>query len=198
MVIRLMRSKEVPAQTPPERLCASLLCIYNKMNIPAKVVAVLMASVAFSVAIEPPEIMSLRDDVRMSTLIVVGTVQKVAIVDARSSKLLRNKGSLKFNEKAWAEIKVERVLYSSKTEAPFYSPAKHPPEMVDVLYGSHEMDVGEDSNILPGRRYIFFLTNNFDDQRRYRYPFYDWTNLCVPVEKEDEVKRLIEAVDAIK
>ncbi len=130
----------------------------------------------------------------MSTLIVIGEVDKVGIVNAKSLNFLRTNGELGDDEKAAAEIKIERVLYSSNQE-PLNSAQNHA-TAVTVIFGSRGMDVPE--NLFKGRKFIFFLTVNFDKERTYLYPFYDWSNLCVAADKKEEVTRLISAFDAVK
>lgn len=157
----------------------------------------LLASVILNKAMagEPPAQASLKDEIRMSTLIVMGQVDKVGIVNAKSQSFIRSTGELADNEKVAAEIKIDRVLYASNEEAPFYSAKEHP-DTVTVIFGGTGMDVPD--NFLKGRQLIFFLTSDFDRNRPYRYPFYDWSSLCVPADKEGEVTRLIAAFDAIK
>lgn len=140
---------------------------------------------------EPPEAATLKQKVQMASLIVTGEIAKISIVDAASLKFLRSQGDLARNEKAWAEIKIDRVLYSSKSEI-LYARTNFP-KNVSVVFGRHRMTV--DPQSLPWRG-IFFLTG--DPDRPYRYPFFDWTNLYVPLDKEAEVQRLIAAFEAIK
>jgi hypothetical protein len=167
------------------------------MRIFFRVFALLAGTTVLGIAVagEPPAGVSLKNEVRMSTLIVMGQVDKIGIVTANSQSFIRSAGELGDNEKVAAEIKIDRVLYVSSEEAPFYS-SKDRGNTVTVVFGSRGMDVPD--NFLKGRQLIFFLTSNVDRSTAYRYPFYDWSNLCVPADKEGEVTRFIAAFDAIK
>ncbi len=166
------------------------------MKIFFRIFALLAGTTVLGIAVagEPPAGVSLKNEVRMSTLIVMGQVDKIGIVNANSQSFIRSTGELGENEKALAEIKIDRVLYASNEESPFYSPQSHGTS-VTVVFGRRGMDVP--ANLFKGRPLIFFLTSSFDGSRDYRYPFYDWSNLCVPANKEGEVTRLIAAFDAI-
>lgn len=147
-------------------------------------------------ATEPPEIVSIKEKVRMSTLIIVGRVVQSCVFDTKSSRVVKDKRQIGPHESGSLQIKIERVLYSSRHEMPIYSQTSHP-QNVEVVFGSPGLDIGIPEDIPK----IFFLTSDADRTaaaRPYHYPFYDWTNLSVPITDEAAVKRVIAVFDAAK
>ena len=143
---------------------------------------------------EPPQIVSNKDRVRMSTLIVVGTITGSCVVDIKTGKMVAGHKVVSFGQRASVLIKIDRVLYSSPDEAVVYSAKQHP-DSIEVEYGSFDMDIRMPSNTPE----IFFLTSDVDRTRICpHYPFFAWTNLSAPMSDEAEVARLIAAFDAVK
>ncbi|MEI6703728.1 MAG: hypothetical protein WCL71_09380 [Deltaproteobacteria bacterium] len=160
-------------------------------------VLLLSSSVLYSLmAAEPPDSVNLKEKVRMSTLIVVGKMESIAVIDAKSRKVIKSNAelaiqgyALKAGEKACAEIMVARVLYPSATLSQTSAP-----NTVEVTYGSRGMTVAA----YRGQN-LFYLTRNLDKSTTVGYyPFFDWSNLGDPISKEGEVVRLIAAFNAIK
>lgn len=143
---------------------------------------------------EPPGTESLKDKVRMSTLIVVGNVVRVIVYDTKSKKIAKPGKYFRPGEQERATIKVERLLYSAPSEG--NGPGERP-VTVDVIFGQNRWSVKEPSET----KEIFFLTRNTVPQpgvELEHYPFFNWTNLTYPLEKEAEVARIIAAFEAIK
>jgi hypothetical protein len=144
-------------------------------------------------AAEPPDAVSLKERVRMSTLIVVGQISKVSVFDANSLKILRNVSTLGAHQKAMVIVKVERVLYSAPNEG--IRAGSHP-EVVEAVFGEPGWSLRESN----GATEIFFLTRNIAPQPGLaldHYPFFRWANLSVPISEEAKVTRIIAAFEAI-
>jgi len=173
---------------------------YTKRHWPTFSFPILLFSfVALSqiIANEPPEIVSIKDKVRMSTLIVVGNVVSSGIYNLKTLESIRGRNQVRAGEKALYVIDIQQVLYFSPREAPFFSNAPAG-SIVEAVFGSPGLDIGGPEEKTSK---VFFLTSDADrtdGTRPYRYPFYDWTNLSVPVSDEAEVKRIISVFEAIK
>jgi hypothetical protein len=160
-------------------------------------ISITAAILTFSVNVkakEPPEIVSIYQRVRMSTLIVVGSVVQITAFDANSLKTVKDADRLVPGQQALATIKVERVLYSSPSEG---IQAGTSPETVDVVIGEPGWVLREPSNATE----IFFLTRNVVPQagaELHHYAFFNWTNLSAPIGEEGTVMRFVRAFDALK
>lgn len=135
---------------------------------------------------EPPAEVSLKEKVRMSTAIVVGVTGDAMIYDEKRYVPKRKPGVLGYGEKYVAQIRVKKVLYSSPQDVTIGGKDIS----ISVMFGSRVLDFERLG--LKDRECIFFLTSAFVDPKPDRYPFFGYTNLCVPMDQEKAVVRLIE------
>jgi hypothetical protein len=143
-------------------------------------------------AVEPPADVSLKDKVKMATLIVVGRVTRLTIFNTKTLKVAKGKVDVGPGQQADAEIKVARILYSAPCEA--IRPGTQP-ESVNVVFGQPGWKLMEPT----GTDEIFFLTRNaIPGTTMDYYPFYNWTNLSVPITEAAGVTHIIAAFDSAK
>jgi len=171
------------------------------MNMFLKTIVLLLVGILGSTVFagEPPATVALKDRVRMATLIVVGKIDKVSIMNARSGKFVDDHYPLKADETLYLHLKVDRVLYPPGGEPPFFFPKDTTLTEVPIRINSSQFSAADFRKDVSTESQIFYLTTHVDRTTPYfYYPFFDWTNLSDPVSKEGEVTRLIAAFDAVK
>ncbi len=170
------------------------------MNIFLKSAILLIISVTVNsvFAWEPPAEVSLKEKVRMSSVIIVGKADAVLIINTTTGHSVADHYPLKDNERLCMIIRVERVLFSAYGE-PFYSPKTKGGTTSSIIFGDRHVDVNYFRKALTQQSCIFYLTRHWDRTSSVHfYPFFDYTNLFDPVSKEGEVTRLITAFEAVK
>ena len=173
----------------------------NDMNTLLKTVMLLLVGALYSNALagEPPATVALKDRVRMATLIVVGKIDKVSIMNTRSGKFVDDHYPLKADEALYLHLKVDRVLYPPAGEPPFFFPKDTTLTEVPIRINSYQFSATDFRKDVSNESQIFYLTTHVDRATPYfYYPFFNWTNLSDPLSKEGEVTRLITAFGAVE